>query len=85
MAKYYDAGELDLAVQRFYLATGKNSDEFFKWIGFDSSQRYCSSNEGLMAMHVPNANTDIINKMNAALSPHWYALIKASIAREDKK
>lgn len=78
----YKVSEVRLAMARFHKATGGGED-FFVWLGFERFER---SSLGLWSsMATYDSETDKRAKMEAALSPHWHALIKASIARKDKK
>lgn len=82
----YEGPEVALAISRFMKASGRSRPDFYEWLGFRiiiaSELDYY---EPQPSMQIHNSVTDKIDRMNAALSPHWYALIKASIAREESK
>ena len=75
----YTEQEVATACDRFCLATKGSKLEFHLWLGF--------SPEALWTWPLAiecGLGTTAHDKMEMLLGPHWYALLKASLAKELK-
>lgn len=79
---FYEA-QVELAFRRYEQVTGKTWPDFIHWNGHLLSltdEIY----DGLGRIRVGRGSGNhMVRKLEMLLGPHWYALLKAELARED--
>lgn len=81
MSNVFTSDEVKLALGRYRSVTGLSRDDFIHWLGLLLFLTYV---QDTLAFGIVKNRSYTMRKMDMLLSPHWFALLKADLARNER-